>query len=103
MARPTKAEPDQPSVPPALPELDPTFAFVCRKIVKIADNSPIILALRENGKLDFDILLLTPEEEIKSYGYTPIGDEAQMPLMLAHSGTIMMIRKWSLNLAMERG
>ena len=40
---------DQPPKQPTLNELDPTLSFICRDLIGLANDSPTVLALRENA------------------------------------------------------
>ena len=86
-----------------LPKLSTTLAFVCHDILELAEESPIILAMRENGVVNFRFLNVTTEEEIKSFTYTPIGTKAPVPLMPALAGTILSIRQWNALLTSQHG
>ena len=86
---------------PNLSKLDDTLAYVCHDILKIDENSPIILAMRENLILSFDELLGRTEAQIEALTYTPIDSKAPQPLMTTYYLTINWLRKWNLHLMLE--
>ena len=60
-----------------LPKLSTTpLAFVCHDILELAKDLPITLAMQENGVVNFRLLNVTTEEQIKSFTYTLIGTKA---------------------------
>ena len=71
MARPTKTDPDQPPEWSTLDKLDPILEFICHSLVGLKEDSPVVLAMRQNGVLDVDALLYATEGIIKEFVYTP--------------------------------
>jgi len=86
-----------------LPKLSTTLAFVCHDILELAEDSPMILAMRENSVVNFRFLNVTTDEEIKSFTYTPIGAKAPVTLMPVLAGTILSIRQWNALFTSQHG
>ena len=102
MSRTSKTTPKD-TEQPMLEELDQTFAFVCRNFLGFKDESPPILALRENYILDFNMLMGCNEEELGQLTYTPVGSKTPLPLMKAFSSHLKWLRKWNFHLMREYG
>ena len=92
---------DEPPKHPKLSKLDDTLAYVFHDILKIDENSPIILAMRENLILSFDELLGRTEAQIEALMYMPIGSKDPQPLMTTYYLNINWLRKWNLHLMLE--
>ena len=101
MARPTKTDPDQPPEQSKLSELDPTLNFICHDLVRLAVNSPTVLALRESGMLDLQWITMCPDEVIDKLTYTPIGTKTTQDLTPIQRAPIRWIRDWNAYLMHE--
>ena len=100
MSRTSKSTPKD-TEQPTLEELDQTFVFVCRNFLGFKDDSPPILALRENYILAFNMLMGYNEEELGQLTYTPVGSKTPLPLMKAFSSQLQRLREWNCHLMNE--
>ena len=85
---------------PKLSKFDDTLTYICHDILKIEEDSLIILVMQENLLLSFDDLLGKTEAQIEAFVYTPISAKAPQPLMMAYYSTFNWLREWNLQLMM---
>ena len=86
---------------PTLKELDQTLAFVCRNFLELEDDSPPILALRENNILKLRKLMVRSDEELEQLTYTPVGTKDSVPLMKTYSSDLKRLCQWNSYLMSE--
>lgn len=72
---------------PYLCELDLALGTMCHDILGLKDNSPTVLALRENGIQDFTNLIWF-YDKIDGLWYTPIGETTKQRLELRSRVTL---------------
>ena len=94
-----KSEPEKRS---SLPDLDPVLETICRDILSLKDESPIVLALKENAILDFPTLISMPDKKIEQLTVKEKGVPTQL-LQGYSASQILWFKKWCAHLRDQAG